>query len=308
MPYVDSMRVFVRVVELGSITAGGRDLRLTPAVASNRIRELEGRLGVRLLNRTTRKLTPTEVGRSYYEHARKVLDALAEAEAAVSGYAGIPRGVIRASAPLGVGRTLIAPLIPAFTEAWPETEIRLRLSDRLVNPLDEGIDVAFFLGTLKDSALTWRQIADLDRVMVAAPAYLKAHGQPQAPADLVEHNCLLLRYPRSPEYFWTLQTKAGPQKMTVSGKFDADSSEVLVDWALAGKGIANRPRVEVERYLASGALVPVLTRTPPLPSQFGCLYAHRLLQDAKMRLFIDHAIRECRRVIGGIAEVEGVGG
>lgn len=303
MPYIDSMRVFVRVVELGSITAGGRDLRLTPAVASNRIRELEGRLGVRLLNRTTRKLTTTEVGRSYYEHARKVLDALAEAEAAVSGYAGAPRGVIRVAAPLGAGRNLIAPLVPAFTEAWPETEIRLRLSDRLVDPLGEGIDVAFFLGTLKDSALTWRKIADLPRVLVAAPDYLAAHGAPASPDDLAGHNCLLLRYPRSPEYFWTLETDSGPRKMMVSGRFDADSSEVLIDWAVAGKGIANRPRVEVEAHLASGALVTVLPHTPPFPAQFGCLYPHRLLQDAKMRLFIDHAIRECRRAIGGIAEV-----
>lgn len=300
MPYIDSMRVFVRVVELGSITAGGRDLRLTPAVASNRIRELEGRLGVRLLNRTTRKLTPTEVGVNYYEHARKVLDALAEAEAAVSGYAGAPRGVIRVAAPLGVGQRLIAPLIPAFTESWPETEIRLRLSDRLVDVLNEGIDVVFFLGTLKDSALTWRKIAELDRVLVAAPAYLAAHGTPATPDELAGHNCLLLRYPRSPEYFWTVETEAGPRKMMVAGRFDADSSEVLIDWAVAGKGIANRPRIEVEAHLASGALVPVLADTPPVAAQFGCLYPHRLLQDAKMRLFIDHSIRECRRVIGGI--------
>lgn len=302
MPYIDSMRVFVRVVELGSITAGGRDLRLTPAVASNRIRELEGRLGVRLLNRTTRKLTTTEVGRSYYEHARKVLDALAEAEAAVSGYAGVPRGVIRVGAPLGAGRSLIAPIIPAFTEAWPETEVRLRLSDRLVDALEEGLDVAFFLGTLKDSALTWRKIAEIDRVLVAAPSYLDAHGAPQKPDDLAAHNCLLLRYPRSPEYFWTLATEAGPRKMMVSGRFDADSSEVLIDWAVAGKGIVNRPRVEVAGHLASGALMQVLPETPPEPAQFGCLYPHRLLQDAKMRLFIDYAVRECRRTLGGIAE------
>lgn len=303
MPYIDSMRVFVRVVELGSITAGGRDLRLTPAVASNRIRELERRLGVRLLNRTTRKLTPTEVGRGYYEHARKVLDALAEAEAVVSGYAGAPRGVIRVAAPLGLGRSLIAPLVPGFTEAWPETEVRMRLSDRLVDVLDEGIDVAFFLGTPGDSTLRWRQIAELDRVLAAAPAYLAARGTPADPDDLAGHNCLLLRFPRSPEYFWTLQTDAGLRKMMVAGRFDADSSEVLVDWALAGKGIVNRPRIEVEAHLASGALVAVLTATPPAPAQFGCLYPQRLLQDAKMRLFIDHAVRECRRMIGGIAEV-----
>ena len=146
MPYIESLRVFVRVVERGSITAGGRDLRLTPAVASNRIKELEQRLDVRLFNRTTRKLSPTAVGREFYAHALKVLKTLDDAEAAISGFSNQPRGAIDVAAPLGVGKHYIAPLVPRFVDAYPNVSIRLRLSDRKVDVLTDGIDVAFEIG------------------------------------------------------------------------------------------------------------------------------------------------------------------
>ena len=133
MSYLESLRVFVRVVELGSITAGGRDLRLSPAVASNRIKDLENRFGLRLLNRTTRKLTTTEIGRAFYDHARRVIETLDEAEALIGSFSGKPQGVIRLTAPLGLGRRLVAPLIPPFCADNPGIEIRLRLSDRNVN-------------------------------------------------------------------------------------------------------------------------------------------------------------------------------
>jgi DNA-binding transcriptional LysR family regulator len=290
MPYLDSLRVFVRTVELGSITSGGRDLRLTPAVASNRIKELERRLDVRLFNRTTRKLTPTEAGREFYDHAKRVVAALEEAEAAVSGFSGGPRGTISVTAPLGVGKRIVAPLIPRFVDLYPEVSVRLRLSDRRVDILEDGLDAAFFIGHPPDSTLKLRKIMDTPRVLCAAPAYLDLHGAPERPDDLREHNCLLLRYPRSPEYYWTLGTEDGPRKLDVAGRFDADDGDVLTGWALDGRGIANKPRFEVEEHLASGALVEVLPRTPPLPSLFGCLYPHRRLQDAKVRLFISYVI------------------
>lgn len=295
MSYLESLRVFVRVVELGSITAGGRDLRLSPAVASNRIKELENRFGVRLLNRTTRKLTSTEIGRAFYDHARRVIDTLDEAEALVSSFSGRPQGVIRLTAPLGLGRRLIAPLIPAFCAENPGVEFRLRLSDRDVNIVEDAIDLAFFLGEPADSTLKWRKIADAPRVLVASPDYLAAHGTPQRPADLADHNCLLLRYPRSPEFFWVLATEEGPQKMTLSGRFDTDDGDVLTGWALGGQGIANRPRYEVAADLEAGRLVELLPDTPPLPSQFGCLTPHRRLQDPKVRMFADFAVRELKK-------------
>ncbi|MDA5556287.1 LysR family transcriptional regulator [Shimia sp. MMG029] len=295
MPYLESLRVFVRVVELGSITSGGRDLRLTPAVASNRIKELESRLGVRLFNRTTRNLSPTEVGQVFYDHARKVIETLDEAEAVVAGFSDTPRGTIRVTAPLGVGRRVVAPLIPSFTDQHPNVDVRLRLSDRKVDMFEDGLDVAFVLGELKDSNLKLRKIADCERVLVASPDYLARAGTPQTPQDLItDHNCLLLRFPRSPEYFWTLQTPTGPLKIEAKGRFDADDGDVLTQWALEGAGIANKPRFDVAAELASGALVEVLSATPPLPAAFGCLYPHRKLQDPKVRLFVDYIATEIR--------------
>ncbi len=133
MPYLESLRVFLRVVDLGSITAGGRDLRLTPAVASKRIKELEAHLGVRLFNRTTRRLSPTEVGREFYSHARRVITALDEAEAVAAGFSDNPRGTIRIAAPLGIGQRAIAPHIPDFTDRYPGIDLRLRLTDRRID-------------------------------------------------------------------------------------------------------------------------------------------------------------------------------
>jgi DNA-binding transcriptional LysR family regulator len=298
MPYLESLRVFVRVVELGSITSGGRDLRLTPAVASNRVKELESRLGVRLFNRTTRNLSPTEVGKVFYDHARKVIETLDEAEAVVAGFSDKPRGTIRVTAPLGVGRRIVAPLIPAFADKYPNVDVQLRLSDRKVDLFEDGLDVAFVLGELKDSNLKLRKIADCDRVLVAAPEYLEAHGTPQTPDDLLGgHNCLLLRFPRSPEYFWTLQTEDGLRKIEAKGRYDADDGDVLTQWALEGAGIANKPRFDVAQHLKSGALVVVLSDTPPLPASFGCLYPHRKLQDPKIRLFVDFVASESKQRI-----------
>ncbi|OED50809.1 LysR family transcriptional regulator [Rhodobacteraceae bacterium (ex Bugula neritina AB1)] len=293
MSYLESLRVFCRVVELGSITSGGRDLRLTPAVASKRIKELEKHLGVRLFNRTTRSLTPTEAGQLFYTEVKKVLESIEDAEAVVSQFSAAPRGVIRVTAPLGVGRRIIAPLVPGFVEDYPATEIRMRMSDRKVDILAEGLDVAFFIGTPHDSTLKMRKIADCKRVLCAAPEYLARYGSPQTPEDLLSgHNCLLLRYPRSPEYYWTLETPDGPRKLEVSGKFDADDSDVLTNWALDGRGIVNKPRFDVAAHLQSGALVEVLPDTPPEPTIFGCLYPHRKLQDPKIRLFVDYAVKQ----------------
>jgi DNA-binding transcriptional LysR family regulator len=296
MPYLESIRVFLRVVELGSITSGGRDLRLTPAVASKRIKELETRLGTRLLNRTTRKLVPTEAGRLFYEQARGVVSALEDAEASIAGFSGQPRGAVRVAAPLGVGQRLSAPLVPRFCDLHPEVEVRLRLSDRRVDLFEDELDAAFVLGTPPDSTMKLRKIADCPRVLCASPSYLERHGVPQTPRDLIGHGhtCLLLRFPRSPEYFWMLQTPEGPMRLDGTGRYDADTGDVLVAWALDGRGIANRPRFEVERHLQSGALVEVLPATPPLPSVFGILYPHRKLQDPKVQHFIDFMVRNCR--------------
>lgn len=305
MPYIESIRVFTRTVELGSITAGGRDNRLTPAVASNRIKELEDRLGVRLFHRTTRRLTPTEIGRIYYDAAKRVLEAVEESEAAVASFALRPKGALKVTAPLGLGRRVIAPLVPEFNLAFPEIELRLRLSDRKVDLLAESVDVAFALGELEDSTMKMRSIMDCERVLVAAPGYLERAGTPAQPQDLAEHNCLLLRFPGSKEYFWTLSTREGPLKLNVRGDFDADDAEVLIDWALQGAGIANRPRYEVAGHLAAGRLGVVLEETPPLPIRLACLHPHHRLQDPKVQLFVPWMADRCRARIRELLTADG---
>jgi DNA-binding transcriptional LysR family regulator len=295
MAYLESIRVFVRTVELGSITAGGRDQRLTPAVASKRIKELEQRLGIRLFNRTTRSLALTEVGQAYYDQAVRVLEALDGAEAAAGRFSEQPRGALKVTAPLGLGRRVVAPLVPDFHDAFPEVQVRLRLSDRKVDVFGEGVDVAFALGELPDSNMKLRVIAECDRLLCAAPAYLERHGVPEAPEDLLRqrHRCLLLRFPGSPEWNWLLGHGAKAVRLNVEGPFDADDGDVLTDWALAGQGIVMKPRFEVARHLASGALVPVLPDFPPPKARLACLYPHRRLQDPKVRLFVDHMLGRC---------------
>ncbi len=302
MSYLNNIRVFVRVVELGNLSAAGRDQRISPAVASNRIKELEAHFGVRLFNRTTRKLTPTEHGRILYGNALKILEAVDEAEAAVAFVSKKPKGVIRVTAPLGVGRRLIASGIPEFRDRYPDIEVRLRLSDHNVDMMSEAIDIAFRLGVLADSNMRMRGIAECERVLAASPAYLARHGEPVTPDALVadDHACLLLRFPGSAEYFWTLQTANGPRKFDVVGPFDSDDGDVLTEWALAGRGIVNKPRFEIEPHLRSGALVPILEATPPVPAQFAAIFPHKNFQDPKLRLFIDFMVDRCQRMIGDI--------
>lgn len=302
MAYLDNIAVFVRVVELGNLSAAGRDMRISPAVASNRIKELEKHLNVRLFNRTTRQLMPTEHGSVFYEGAKKVLDAIVEAEAAVIALSGSPRGSIRVTAPLGLGRRFIASGIPDFHERYPEIEVRLRLSDHNVDLLKEGIDLAFRLGIIEDSSLRMRGLMDCERVLVAAPAYLERRGEPGAPRELVErrHDCLMLRYPGLREHFWTLQTADGPQRFEVRGPYDSDDGDVLTGWALSGRGIINKPRFEIEPYLRDGRLKVILAETPPLPVQLAAVYPHKKLQDPKVRLLLDFMAERCQRMIRDI--------
>jgi len=302
MAYLDNIAVFVRVVELGGLSAAGRDLRISPAVASNRIKELEKHLGVRLLNRTTRQLTPTEHGRAFYDGAKKVLEALEEAEGAVAALSGQPRGTIRVTAPLGLGKRLIASGIPEFRERYPQIEVRLRLSDHEVDIMREGIDVAFKLGILENSSLRMRGIMDCERVLAASPAYLERRGEPERPEQLVEdcHDCLMLRFPGVREYFWTLQTPQGPKKFEVRGPFDTDDGDVITGWALAGHGIINKPRFEIEPFIRDRRLKVILPDTPPMPVKLAAVYPHKKLQDPKVRLLVDFMAERCQRMIGEI--------
>ncbi len=289
MAYLDNIRTFVRVYELGNMSAAARDQRISAAVASSRIAQLGEHLKVRLFQRTTRQLNPTEQGQIFYTGACKIVEAVEQAEADVESVTATPRGSLLVAAPLGIGRRLIAPQIPKFKEAYPLIDIRLRLSDRDLDITGEGLDIAFFLGLPKDSTLKIRKMAECPRLLCAAPSYLARKGHPRTPDDLVsgEHDCLNLRYPGAPEFQWPLQTPEGTKSYAIKGPFESDDGDVLTNWALAGHGIVLKPEFAVREELQSGALVPVLPDTPPIPVQLGCLYSHRRHQDPKTRLFID---------------------
>ncbi|MDO6726420.1 MAG: LysR family transcriptional regulator [Cognatishimia sp.] len=289
MSYFENIQTFVRVYELRNMSAAARDQRISAAVASSRIAQLEDRLNVRLFQRTTRQLNPTEQGELFYTGACKILQAVENAEADVQSVTQSPRGSLFVAAPLGLGRRFIAPHVPAFKEEFPLIDLRLRLSDRKLDLTAEGLDVAFFLGLPQDSTLKIRKIADCPRLLCAAPKYLQEKGDPTDPESLADgsHACLNLRYPGAPEFQWPLQTPEGVKKIAVTGPFETDDGDVLTNWALDGHGIVLKPYFEVAPHLESGALIPVLTEFPPVPVQLACLYTHRRHQDPKTRLLID---------------------
>ncbi|MDO8882249.1 MAG: LysR family transcriptional regulator [Pseudotabrizicola sp.] len=305
MSYVNTIRMFVRVYELGSMSAAARDQRASPAVASARISELEKHLGVRLFNRTTRSLQPTENGRIFYEGAIRILEAIEDAESAVMDVTQNPRGTIFVAAPLGIGRRFIAPHVPPFKDMYPQIDVRLRLSDRGVDVVSEGIDVAFHLGILEDSTLKVRLIADCQRVLCAAPDYIARRGMPEDGAALLrdKHDCLNLRFPGAKEFQWTLITAEGARRYEIAGPYESDDGDVLTHWALAGRGIVMKPQFEVADHLRAGNLVPVATATPPISVQLSSLSQHRRLKDPKVRLFTDYMAAkikdELRRAIDG---------
>ncbi|MFY0679252.1 MAG: LysR family transcriptional regulator [Thalassovita sp.] len=296
MAYINNIRMFVRVYELSNMSAAARDQRTSPAVASSRIAELEKHLGVRLFNRTTRALHPTEHGKLFYEGACNVLQAVEDAEARVMEATQSPRGTVFVAAPLGIGRRFIAPAVPAFKALYPEIEVRLRLSDRVIDVTGEGLDLAFHLGPLKESDLKVRVIADCERLLCAAPSYVDRRGLPQSGSELVsdKHDCLNLRFPGAKEFRWTLQTETGLQQFDIAGPFESDDGDVLTGWALDGAGIVMKPYFEVVDHLRSGDLVPVATKTPPVATQLVCLSSSRRLRDPKVQLFLEYMTRICR--------------
>ncbi len=306
MSYVNNIRTFVRVYELGNMSAAGRDLRISPAVTSTRISQLEEHLGVRLFQRTTRNLTPTEQGKNFYRGAMSILDSIELAEAQITDMTENLKGSLYIAAPLGVGRRLVAPKIPDFLARYPEIIVRLRLSDRKIDLTTEGLDLAFFLGHPEDSNLRIRKIADIDRVLCAAPEYIERKGMPMNGDDLVNnrHECLNLRFPGASEFQWQLLTKEGPKRFRISGRYESDDGDVLTDWALAGHGIVLKPIFEIIDHLKSGRLVKVAKNTPPVAVQMACLFTHRRMQDPKTRLFMEFMIERVGEMIKSSGSVQ----
>ncbi len=294
MPYVANIRTFIRVYDLGNMSAAGRDLRVSAAVASSRIAELEKHLGVRLFNRTTRSLKPTEHGELFYKGATKILDTIEEVEGGIADLTSSPKGSIFIAAPLGIGKKLIAPLVPSFKKKYPDVNVRLRLSDRKISLADEGLDAAFVLGELRDSEMRVRHLYEFERVLCATPRYVEKYGLPKDANDLHNHQCLLLRFPGLEEFYWTLQIGGKRARFDLVSPMESDDGDVLTDWAMADCGIVNKTRYEVNDAMKSGELVEVLKDTPPTTIPFSCIFPHKRFQDPKTRLLIDHMVEGCR--------------
>mgnify|MGYP002713070145 CR=1 FL=1 len=294
---ISDMAVFVRVADLCSLSAAGRDLRMSPAVVSNRIGKLEERLGVRLLNRTTRKVHMTEEGEFYYEHCVRILEEMQIIEDTLTEQRQAPRGVLKVTMPTSFGQRHVAPYIPEFADRFPEVEVRLQLTERLVNLVEEGMDLGIRVGRLDNPAQIARTLAPDHRLVCASPDYLEKHGAPKTPEDLLNHNCLLLRFPGSQQFKWPLENEKGELVMLpVDGNMDSNNSEVLLQWALAGRGLVLKSTWEIYEHLQSGALVPVLTDYRPRDRHISALFPHSRYLAPKVRAFVDFVIEKFGKV------------
>jgi DNA-binding transcriptional LysR family regulator len=260
---------------------------LSPAVVSRRLAALEARLGVRLINRTTRSLHLTDEGATYLEACSRVLAEIEQADAAVTAGRGEPQGLLRVALPASFGNQHVAPLIPDFAARYPKVQLVLSLSDRYVNVIEEGFDLAVRIAELEDSSLAARKLAPNRRLVVASPEYLRRHGAPRTPAELTQHNCVTTSADLG--MTWVYRHPDGaPSSVRVSGRYSCDNWEVLRDWALAGLGIALKSTWDVRRHLEDGSLVPLLPGYSfETDVAIWAVYPHRRHLSAKTRVFID---------------------
>lgn len=279
------LEIFARVVGAGSMSAAGRELGLSPAVVSKRLRRLEDRLGTRLLQRTTRQIALTEAGQGFYERVVAILAGVEEAEAFVARRSAIARGTLKVSAPTSFGRMHIAPNLHAFMAANEDLNINLQLSDDLVDIVGEGFDVAIRIAELEDSSLVAKKLAPVRRILCAAPSYLEKHGAPKTIEDLENHNCLT----HQPSDNWKLDGPDGPLTIRPSGSVSTNSSEVVREAVVAGLGISLRSTWDIGEELANGNLIQVLPEYQSSNSvAIHAIYPSRQFLPVKVRVFIDY--------------------
>lgn len=285
MDRLKQIEAFASVATRGSLSAAARAEGVTPAIIGRRIDALEARLGARLLLRTTRKLTLTFEGQAFLEDCQKLLNDLANAEAAVSLGGMKASGYLKVSAPAGFGRQHVAPLVGDFMQANPEVRVNLNLSDRLVDLINENIDCAIRIGELTDSSLISVRLGEMRRMVVASPAYLVEHGVPRTPEDLSKHNCLSLGQQRG--WMFRHPETGEADTIKVSGTFECNDGAVLHEWALAGRGLAWRSLWEVGRDLKEGRLTSVLDAWQAPPMGIYAVFPQRRHLPLRVRLFID---------------------
>ena len=293
MDKLRAMETFVAVAARGSLAAAARAEGVAPAIVGRRLDALEELLGVKLMVRTTRRITLTHEGSSYLEDCQRLLGEIASAEASVSAGGIRPKGHLRLTAPAGFGRRHVAPLVPLFRERHPEVTISLNLSDRVIDLAAEGYDCAVRVGDLPDSSLVSVRLANNRRLCVASPRYLQHHGRPQQPQDLARFDCLVLSSDASQTRGWAFQLPARDGRpgelvyLRPSGPLDCSDGQVLHEWCLAGYGIAWRSTWEVEADIAAGRLVSLLDDYAAAPNGIYAVFPQRKHLALRVRLWIE---------------------
>jgi DNA-binding transcriptional LysR family regulator len=287
MDRLKQIESFAAVATKGSLTAAARAEGVAPAVIGRRIDALEERLGVKLLVRTTRKISLTHEGSAFLEDCQRLLADLANAEASVSAGGVKASGHLRITAPAGFGRRHVAPLVPGFIAQHPDVSLSLNLSDRVVDIVNESFDCAIRVGDLPDSSLVSVRLADNRRLCVATPAYLKRAGTPKSPAELGQHQCLTLSSDASQTRGWAFVVGGEVTHLRPSGRLDCSDGQVLHDWCLGGLGIAWRSTWEVESEIASGKLMAVLEDFAAPPNGIYAVFPQRKHLPLRVRLWID---------------------
>jgi DNA-binding transcriptional LysR family regulator len=289
MDRIAAMTTFVKVVEMGSLSAAARALELPLTTVSRQISGLEDRLRSRLLVRTTRHLALTDGGRSYYEQTKRILAAIEEAEIALSAQQATPSGRLIVSAPVQFGRVYLAHLLPEFLALHPGVVVDLLLVDRVVNLVDEGVDIAIRLGPLENSNLIAHRLGAFQRIICAAPNYLQRHGTPRQPKDLEHHDCIILTS-LDPTQEWCFQTENGDLQIPISGRLRTNNFDVTVAGALGGAGLMLAPAWLVRDHLSAGRLTRVLQGFGSPPTDVHALFPHLRLMSAKVRAFMDFLV------------------
>jgi DNA-binding transcriptional LysR family regulator len=290
MDRLDELRLLLGILEAGSLAEAGRRLRLSPPAVTRALAGLEERLGLRLVERTTRRLQPTPAGRRLADHARRLLADYEEAMAEAAGEAAAPRGRLRIAAPLVFGRRHVAPIVTDFLDRHPAVTAELLLSDRPAELVEEGIDVAVRIGALAEGALVARRVGQLRRVLVAAPGYLAQRGTPAHPDDLARHETVLFAaLDAAPEWVFAAPGTGAAVPVRIAPRFTVTQAEAAVAAACAGRGLVRALSYQVAAEVAEGRLVRILRDWEPAPVPVHLVFPSARLMAPRLRAFLDHA-------------------
>lgn len=282
---------FSLLVKQGSLAAAAQQIGVTPPAVSKRLAAIERRLGVRLLQRTTRRISLTPEGETYLVDGARVLEALEALERTVAGSRAVPKGLVRLCATLGFGRRHVAPALSKFAHRFPEVEVQLHLTDRPVNLVEQGFDLQLRFGELPDARLTARLLAHNRRVLCASPAYLRRAGEPTAPRELAQHQCLFIRESEETFGTWHLRSGARTETVKVRGPLASNDGECVLGWALDGHGILMRSLWEAAPLLRAGKLRPVLPDWTLPPADIYAVFPTRSHLSAKTRALVDFLLK-----------------